>query len=369
MRRVDSGRIAALLLALTCSCAPAPAATRPVAGTVPGLRLAQQDQGEDNPDAAGDASAAVLRLGRLEEQVRALTGQIEQLQFQNRKLEENLRKMQADTDFRFQDLQRGAPAPVRPAVPLGTKRGDAAAPDATPQTQTAAGPATTPVPAPKGGDAFDPDANPDAPGAPKPLGTTPASAPLAQRPARGAAIEDSHAPLDLMRPRAGAEAPAPADIAVLAPTVIPAPSGAPRDTGGVASLVPGGTREEYDADVGLYKQGQYEGAANGFAAFADKYPKDRLVPDAVYLAGESFARLGRHREAAEQFLKISTDYAKSPRAPDALLRLGMSLNALGAREQACATYQEVTKRYPGATVDVRSGVDRELKRARCTGNG
>lgn len=369
MRSVDTGRAAVLLVALTCFCVPA--ATRVAAATQAPARFAQQDPADETTDAPGDSAAAVLRLGRLEEQVRALTGQIEQLQFQNRKLEDNMRKMQADTDFRFQDLQRGgtAPAPVRPAVPPGTKRGDATAPDATPQTQTASALATTPVAVPRSGDAFDPDANPDAPGAPKPLGTTPASAPLVQRPARGAALEDSHAPLDLMHPRASAEPTAAAETAALAPTVIPAPGGSPRDPGAVASLVPGGTREEYDADVGLYKQGQYEGAANGFAAFADKYPKDRLVPDAVYLAGESFAKLGRHREAAEQFLKISTDFGKSPRAADALLRLGMSLNALGAREQACATYQEVTKRYPTATADVRSGVDRELKRARCTGNG
>lgn len=367
MRSVVTRRVAALLVGLTCCGGPAAAAPLP-AETAPQLRVAQQDPGEGTEDATGDASANVLRLSRLEEQVRALTGQIEQLQFQNRKLEENLRKMQADTDFRFQDLQRGggAPAPVRPAVPLGTKRGDAAMPDATPQTQTATASATTLVPAPKTSDAFDPDANPSAPGAPRPLGTTPASPPLAPRVARGTPLDETHAPLDLMHPRSSADAPA--DETTLAPTVIPAPGGAPRDTG-VASLTPGGTREEYDADIGLYKQGQFESAANGFAAFADKYPKDRLVPDAVYLAGESFARLGRHREAAEQFLKLSTDYGKSPRAPDALLRLGMSLNALGAREQACATYQEVTKRYPAATIDVRSGVDRELKRARCTVNG
>lgn len=367
MGSVETCRAAALLMAMTLLCGAAAASPR-MPGGQPPLLLAQQDPGEDN----GDAAAAVLRLGRLEEQVRAMTGQIEQLQFQNRKLEDNLRKLQQDTDFRFQDLQRGgaAPAPVRPALPLGTKRGDAAEPDATPPALAAAPETATPAAAPprRTGDAFDPDANPDAPGAPKPLGTTAPSPPLAPRLARPATPDD-HAPLNLMRPRAGAEAPAGPETAALAPTVIPAPGAAPRDPGGVASLVPGGTREEYDADVGLYKQGQFEGAANGFAAFADKYPKDRLVPDAVYLAGESFAKLGRHREAAEQFLKISTDYGKSPRAPDALLRLGMSLNALGAREQACATYQEVTKRYPTATVDVRAGVDRELKRARCTGNG
>ena len=58
-----------------------------------------------------------------------------------------------------------------------------------------------------------------------------------------------------------------------------------------------------------------------------------------------------------------------PRAPDALLRLGVSLDALGAKEQACATFQEVTRKYPAASPDVRSGVDREMKRAHCRADG
>lgn len=365
MRSVRNGRVAVALMAFTCLYGAASATPRaPV--RPPQVLMAQQDPGDDN----GDAAAAVLRLGRLEEQVRVMTGQIEELQFQNRKLADNLRKLQQDTDFRFQDLERGgaAPAPVRPAMPLGTKRGDAATPDAASPALADVPDTATPAPARKTSDAFDPDADPDAPGAPKPLGTTTPSQPLPSRAARQIASDD-HAPLDLMHPRAGAVLPAPPEVIAPTPSIVAAPGASPRDPGSVASLVPGGTREEYDADIGLYKQGQFESAANGFAAFADKYPKDRLVPEAVYLAGESFAKLGRHREAAEQFLKISTDYGKSPRAPDALLRLGMSLNALGAREQACATYQEVNKRYPTAAVDVRAGVDRELKRARCTGNG
>ena len=333
------------------------------AGGSLGVQLAQQqDPGQDGDDQA-DGSAMVVRVGRLESQIRTLTGQIEQLQFQNRKLEDDLRKMQGDVDFRFQDLQRqgGAPAP-RPIVPQ--KRTDADGgglpppADATPAPGTAT-PGTPDVPRTKvaRGDAFDPASDPNAPGAPKPLGSTTPSQPLAR------ASRPTDAPLDLM------QRPATAGTGEPDPGVIMAPSAAPRDPNALASLIPGGTREEYDADLGLYKQGQYDGAATGFQAFATKYPRDRLVPDAVYLAGESYARLGRHREAAEQFLKVSTDYGKSPRAPDALLRLGMSLGALGAKEQACATYLEVNRRYPAASADVHTAVDRELKRARCPENG
>ena len=333
------------------------------------VRVAQQDDGQDG---GGDPAGLVLRLGRMEEQIRSLTGQVEQLQFQNRKLEETLRKAQADNDFRFKDLEGGAAgggaaAPRPSSAPARRSDAEEALPSAAPAA--AALPAAMPaarVATRRPSDAFDPASDPAAPGAPRPLGTTTPSQPLPARTSRTA--DNRGGPLDLTRPQS------PTTPAAAVPDDVPGSGPAAtlpvtRDPGSVASLAPGGTREEYDADLGLYRQGTYDGAASGFKAFATKYPKDRLVPDAVFLAGESYARLGRHSEAVEQFLRVFTDYGKSPRAPDALLRLGISLNALGQREQACATYQEVTRRFPSASTDVRSAVDRELKKARCTANG
>ncbi len=332
------------------------------AGTTAGpTLLAQQDpDGNDGgADQAGDPSQMLLRVGRLETEIRTLRGRVEELQHQNEQLQDNLRKLSQDVDFRFQELQDHG-ASGRPVA--AQRRGDVS-PDVDAPAAPAVAVVTPPPPAPRtadaggyvplkptrSGDAFDPDADPAAPGAPKPLGTTPPSAPL-----------------DLMR--SGAQ---PAPDADAGPSVIAAPPGAHPlpGSGAVASLVPGGTREEFETGLNSYKQGQYDSAATGLQSFVDKYPRDRMVPDAVYLMGESFSRLGRHREAAEQFLKLSTDYPKAPRAPDALLKLGVSLDALGAKEQACATFQEVTRKYPAASPDVRAGVDREMKRAHCRADG
>ena len=133
----------------------------------------------------------------------------------------------------------------------------------------------------------------------------------------------------------------------------------------VANLAPNSPKEEFDAALGLYKDKQYEGAEKGFAAFIHKNPKSRLNADATYYLGETFAQRGRPREAAEQYLKISTDYAQSARAPEAMLRLGISLKALGAKEQACATFSEVGRKYPAAPSYVKTGAEREAKRAQC----
>ncbi len=333
---------------------------------------------QDDPDAAPDPSSAaalLVRVDRLENKLRSLTGQIEQLQNQNKRLEDALRKMQQDVDFRFQDLNRapiapGGKPPLQRHGELGDTSSDALA-DATPTAPPAAAGAaepTTAVPPARRGDAFDPATAPDAPGAPRPLGAT---AGLGATPALRPSVAPSapassslHAPLDLTHGTNPPAASPPAVATAEPPATLRDEPVAP-PAGGVASLTPGSTRGDYEADYTLYKDAQYDAAITGFNDFLNKYPRDRLVPDATYFLGESYARLGRHREAAEQFLKLSTDYTKSNRAPDALLRLGMALNALGAGAQACATYQEVDRKYPTASPDVRSAVDRELKRARC----
>ncbi len=53
----------------------------------------------------------VVRLDRLEAQIRQLTGIIEQLQFRNQQLEGQLRRMYDDNEHRFQELGAKGRAP------------------------------------------------------------------------------------------------------------------------------------------------------------------------------------------------------------------------------------------------------------------
>ena len=56
-----------------------------------------------------------VRLQQLEGQMRSLNGRIEQLEFQNKRLQEQLQRFQGDVDFRFQDLQGGKGGAKPPA--------------------------------------------------------------------------------------------------------------------------------------------------------------------------------------------------------------------------------------------------------------
>jgi tol-pal system protein YbgF len=279
------------------------------------------------PAVAQDGAELFVRIQRLEAQMRAMSGQIEELQHENRRLQDQLKRFQQDVDFRLQDGAGGAGAGGAGAGGAG-----GGAP-ARPQRR---------------GDVFEPSANPQAAGAPRPLGATTPSAPLATGPAAtgGVAIIEETAP--------GA---GPLDLS----SVGRAPPARP-SVAATGSVSP---REDFDAAYTFVLQRDYESAEMGFRRFLQSHPRDRLAADATFWLGETYLQRQRYREAAEQFLKVTTDHARSAKAPESMVRLAASLTALGAREQACATLSEVPRKYPQAAPGLSRDLQREQRRARC----
>lgn len=274
------------------------------------------------PVLAQDAAELTVRTGRLENQLRQLSGQIEQLQFENRRLTEQLRKFQEDVDFRLNER-----AGARPTGQPGAAQ----------------------RPGQKRGDAFDPNAQPGAAGAPRTLGSA------APQPGGPAIIDDSQVPGG------------PLDLNTVGRPVPGAPLAAgPRSGPSVAAATSANPKEAFDAAIAALRAKQFEQAEMGFRQFLQANPRDPRVADATYWLGESYLQRQRYRESAEQFLKVSRDHARAAKAPDSLLKLGISLNGLGAKDQACATYAKVGVDYPDASPTVRQGVEREQRRARCS---
>jgi tol-pal system protein YbgF len=330
-----------------------------------GGALAQQDQrsppnfldnlfnrGESNsqqaqaPREAGppDASDLIVRIDRLENALRQVTGTIEQLQYQNQQLQLQVQRLQ----------------------------GGAAAPNAAPAVTPGATPAVPPPSRPGSrSDVFDPSQRPTAPGAPRQLGNMAAPGPTAgnEPPIGAPGGRDAGAPLDLSTPGAMASAPAlPAANAAPVQTAQPPVQSPPRNAAGpqLATLPPTASpQDEYDMAYGYVLHKDYALAEQAFRDFLKKYPDQHLVPDAQYWLGESLYQRQRYRDAAESFLAVSTKFEKSGKAPDSLLRLGQSLAAMNQKEAACATLAEVGRKFPRASASVKRGVTQEQKRAHC----
>jgi len=336
-------------------------------------------------------SDLIVRLDRLENQLRQLTGLVEQLQYRNQQLEQHLRRMQEEADqggrqgARPQPRPQAGPPVVQPAPPgppgppmQPQRRSDVFEPAETPTAAPQQGPPRSA----RRGDVFDPNDNPDAPGAPRVLGGLPSGPAII----RGAPDDDDPAP-PIGAP-GGRQPGAPLDLSTLSEraandpalggpsgpptgTLPPPPPRLPSATGGAplqqqAMLPPTATpKDEYDLAYGYLLRKDYALAEENFRGFVRKYPNDRLVADANYWLGESLFQRQRYRDAAESFLTVSTKYEKSPKAPDSLLRLGQSLAALREKEAACATFVEIARKYPRASPSVKQGVEREQKRVGC----
>lgn len=255
---------------------------------------------------AQDAAELFLRLDRLEAENRRLNGAVEEMTFQIRRLEDQLKRQQADYDLRFRDLEQGRPG-ARPQAPAAQQG------SATPQSN-------------RRQDAFDPAQAPASPGAPRPL-----------TPGAGG---DITAPIDVTRPRVDGAAP-------------------------VATGPRGDARSDFDAARALIQRGDNEGAEGAFREFLRAYPRDRRVADATFYLGESYLNRTRYREAAEHYLTVTSKFSNAPRAPEAMLKLGISLRGLGAKAEACGTFEQVPRKYPNASGAIRAAVEREKARAQC----
>jgi tol-pal system protein YbgF len=350
------GLMAAALAAAVCvsSAASAQEDNSPLSaiGRMFGNKKQQQTTAQEESE--GPSTEQVLRIERLESQIRQMTGTIEQLQYRNQQLENQLRAAGGPI------AQPAPPQPVTRPAPQGTPIQAAPLPAATP---TAPPPVTG-----RRSDVFDPSLNPNAPGAPRTLGGPQNEPPpiiRAEPPVGVPGGRSAGGPLDLSTLSSGAagEPGAPPESGPL-----PAPpSRNISATGAVAAVAPPteSAKDTYDLGYGYVLRKDYALAEDTFQAFLKKYPADRRAPEAEFWLGESLFQRQRYDAAAQAFLDLSTKHGTHAKAPEALLRLAQSLAAMKQKEMSCATLAEVGRKYPKAPATVKQGVEREQKRVRC----
>lgn len=263
----------------------------------------------DVPPAA--LSQLQITSDSLEEQMRRLTGQVEQLDFQIRQLNDRMDRLVADVDFRLRELEDGAGTsqasrsggePVAPAVPQSpgevTVRGESSGT----------------------------------------LGT------LTESQMRAAGIT----------PGGGAAGAAPSGAA---------PSGAAE---GVAVALPeGSTQDRYSYARQFLLKRDFVSAEQALATFVEAHPEDPLAGNAQYWLGETFYVRGDYQTAARTFAEGFQRYPDSDKAPDNLLKLGMSLAQLDLKDDACITLKKLRVEYPQAPTSIVQRADREIGRLKC----
>ena len=109
---------------------------------------------------------------------------------------------------------------------------------------------------------------------------------------------------------------------------------------------------------------QYGDAENGFKEFLAKYPDHNLAGSAQFKLGETYYAQQQYQEAAKNYLAGYKQFPKSRRAPDSMLKLGLAMNKMGQGQQGCAVLGSVGDEFPNA-VEVKKRAQSEFKRAGC----
>jgi len=118
-------------------------------------------------------------------------------------------------------------------------------------------------------------------------------------------------------------------------------------------ILPEGTpKEQYDFALSFVKVGDYETAEIALREFVNTNAKDELAGSAQYWYAETFRIRQLYTDAASAYLEGYQKYPKSEKAPINLLKLGVSLVQIGEKDQGCLMITGVEKQYPKANQSV-----------------
>ncbi len=298
-----------------------------------------------NPSVSGSPPPAAvsqlqLKFSQLEEQMRGMTGQVEELGFKVNQISTRLDRLVADVDFRLHALEEsgGRPNTVQGVTPSAVPGAPA------PSVRVPSGPLVAPRRAPQvGGVVVNPEG---APGPSLKIGT------LTESQIKAAGITPSD-------PGTGAMSSASSGIDQTTPQQ------ATPGAGDASGLPPGTAKERYNYARGFLLRRDFAGAEKSLRAFVKTYPDDVLAGNAQYWLGETFYVRGDFGTAARAFATGFQRYPNSSKAPDNLLKLGMSLAALERTEDACIILKKLSKEYPKAPTNIMKRAETKRIRLKC----
>ncbi|MER2519303.1 MAG: tol-pal system protein YbgF [Bdellovibrionales bacterium] len=276
--------------------------------------LAQQSAPQSG--AGLTATQVETRLSDMEDQMRAINGQVEQLSYALRRMDQTLQRLQGDYDQRLSKLEESV---------VNITAAAAAAKNAAARQQQALphGIETPPMV-----DSGEVDAPP--PVAPTRAGTLGALK-----------MQDGKVTGGNINPQAPPLPDTPPDYGLT-------------------------SQEQYTHAFELLRQANYGDAEKAFKSFIEKNPQDKLIENAKYWYAETLYVRGNFSEAASAFADSFQQNAKGSKAPDSLLKLSLSLAAINKNPDACTVLSELKSKYPTSSASIKSRAAELRTKLKCS---
>lgn len=103
---------------------------------------------------------------------------------------------------------------------------------------------------------------------------------------------------------------------------------------------------EYERLLALFRDGDLDGARQGFVAFLRDYPNSDLTPNARYWLGESHYGKKDYRQAIDSYDRVELDFPQSEKVPAAILKKGYAYLAMKDKKRATSAFKQVVTLYP-----------------------
>lgn len=243
-----------------------------------------------------------VRLNAMENELRELTGRVEDMGYNVRRLQDRLDKLVGDVDFRLTAIERALREGGAAGVPAAGAPGGAAT-GSLASGGSAAGGGTGAAPAGSGGGD---------------LGSI--STGSGSRPTQPSAN---------------------------------------------VTLPSGSAMDQYAYAQQLMSQTRYPEAESAFQQFIQRHPEGQLTDNARYWLGETYYVRRNYAEAATTFLDAYQKAPAGSKAPDNLLKLGLSLSALQKKQEACVALDKLLRDHPNADSRLRQRADQERSQLAC----
>ena len=134
--------------------------------------------------------------------------------------------------------------------------------------------------------------------------------------------------------------------AVSPPTSSPVPSSGSMSRSENRSAALMADRESYERTLTRFKDGDLDGARQGFAEFLLQHPHSDLAPNARFWLGESYYGKKDFSRAIDAYDQVQLNHPASEKVPAALLKKGYAYLALKDRKKAASALKQVIDLYP-----------------------
>ncbi len=108
---------------------------------------------------------------------------------------------------------------------------------------------------------------------------------------------------------------------------------------------------------GLFDDGKYEDAIEVLRSVVESQSKSEEGKKAQFLLGESYFATKDYRLAGVEFSKFQKNFPKDALVPNAIYRLAASFKEMGKGKEAKLFYQDLIERYPSSPFASKAKVD------------